>query len=160
MNSPETVELFRRLMQQEIDCAERLVKTLQREQDALSCRDLDGLEQAGLDKQVLLGEMQQRSAAHEGFLAARGLPPGRTGSTAFMQSLPANAAEHGIWQHLQSIAATCRELNQVNGKLVVLSRARTQRALEILRGTPDNAKTYGKAGLTRNSARSQFIAMT
>ncbi len=160
MSNPETIELFRRLMQQEIDCAERLAAALQREQNALSDRDLVALEQVSLDKPVLLDEMEQRAAAHEGFLTARGLPPGRAGNKAFLQSLAANAAEHGIWRRLQSIAGTCRELNQVNGKLVLLSRARTQRALEILRGTPDNAKTYGKGGLTRNSVRSQFIAAT
>lgn len=160
MISPETLALYRRLIQQEIDCAERLADVMRREAEALGGRDAASLEQANVEKLELLHEMEQRSAAHEGFLAARGLPAGREGNLRFLRGLPADAEEHGLWRRLRSAAVECRDLNLVNGSLVALRRTRTQRALEILRGAPDSAKTYGKSGLAHNAARSQLIAQT
>ncbi len=160
MSAPVTIDLFRRVMQQEISCAERLAEVLKKEQDALAALDMGVLEGLTPEKQALLGEMEQRTEAHAGFLAARGLPPGRKGTEAFLDRLAEDAAEHELWRRLRYVAGVCQEANQVNGKLVALSRARTQRALDLLRGTPDNAKTYGKGGYARNTARSQFIAST
>lgn len=157
MHSPDIIKLFRRLIEREIGCSERLEEILADEQRALTARDPQVLQEALAQKQGLLRELEQSVAAHEGFLTARRLPPGKAGTRAFLSSLPQDAPEHALWQRLQEVAVGCRENNRVNGSLVALGKVRTQRALEILCGSPDNAKTYGKAGEARNAGRPRFL---
>ena len=157
MYNPEAVELFRRLLMQEIDCAQRLMALLDEERQALGGRDAQALEQVTEAKRALLAETEQRVAAHEGFLSARRLPAGRAGTERFLSGLPKDAAERSLWQRLQELAAACREANEVNGRVVALSRIRVQRTLELLHGQPDAGKTYGKAGQSQSSARRTYI---
>ncbi len=157
MHSPETLALFRRLMEQEIDCSERLGEALATEQEALASHAPDALLTAVELKRRLTHSLEQSVSAHEGFLAARRLPPGKSGTEAFLRPLPQDAPERIVWQRLQKVAARCRDHNQINGNLVALSRIRTQRALEILQGGNDNAKTYGRAGNTRGAAAQRFL---
>jgi flagella synthesis protein FlgN len=154
---PDTLLLLRRLMQQEIDASERLGSALAAEREALGRRDPAALEAAIAGKLAATRELQQRLEAHEGFLAARGLPPGRPGTERFLSLLPADGEERRLWRRLQELARECRDGNEVNGNLVSLSRVRTQRALEILRGPADAARTYGRLGQTHCAGRSQFI---
>jgi len=157
MHDPETIALFRRLIGQEIACAEALCRVLGEEYTALAAGDPGTLERVIAAKRELLGEMEQRVAAHEGFLSARRLPPGKGGTELFMARLPPQAPERGLWQRLRELAGQCRAQNEVNSSLLCLSRARTQRALELLRGPRDGLRTYGRTGATRGGGDSQLI---
>jgi flagellar biosynthesis/type III secretory pathway chaperone len=157
MHSPETLALFRRLVEQEIDCSKRLEEALATEHAALSSPTPQPLLEALTRKQELVKEMERSVAAHEGFLAARRLPPGKTGTESFLKPLPESAQERRLWQSLQEIAGHCRDRNQANGSLVALGRTRTQRALEILHGGSHSAKTYGKSGTTRGGGAQRFL---
>ncbi len=157
MHKPEVIALFRRLLRQEIDCAERLAAAIDEERRTFGARDPAALERLTARKRELLQEMEQRVASHEGFLAARRLPPGRQGTESFMQALPPDAEEHGLWRQLRQLAERCRDGNAVNGRIVTMNRVRVQRALELLRGGADSGRTYGREGEARLSARRQFI---
>jgi hypothetical protein len=101
--------------------------------------------------------LEQGVTAHEGFLFARRLPPGKAGTEIFLNGLAPDAPERTLWQKLQRVAARCRDNNQVNGNLVALGRVRTQRALEILQGGNNTAKTYGRGGNTHNGSTQRFL---
>ena len=158
MQNPETLTLFRRLIEQEIACSERLHDILVEERQALSSHAPDPLLEAVSRKQAAIKALEQSVTAHEGFLAARRLPPGKKGTEAFLNGLPDNAPERTLWKRLQEIAARCREHNQSNGSMVALGRVRTQRALDILKGGDNSGRTYGRAGNTRNAAAQRFLA--
>jgi len=157
MHDPETTALFRRLIQQEIACAEALCRVLSDEQTALAASDPNALEQITAAKRELLGEMEQRVATHEGFLSARRLPAGKQGTELFVAGLPHQAPERGLWQRLRELAGQCRAQNEVNGSLLCLSRVRTQRVLELLHGPREGLRTYGRSGVTRSGSESQLI---
>jgi flagellar biosynthesis/type III secretory pathway chaperone len=157
MHSPETVALFRRLLEQQIACAEGLCQALAREGTALGSGTPEHVEEAATAKQELLAQMEQRLAAYEGFLAARRLPSGRRGSELFLAQLPAKAPERALWERLRELARQCREQNEVNGSLVAMCRTRAERALELLRGPGERLRTYGRAGTTRGASIPHLI---
>jgi flagellar biosynthesis/type III secretory pathway chaperone len=159
MHSPESIVLFERLIAQEIDCAQRLSDALAAERSALAAAisQPQSLQQATQLKSDLLVEMERRVAAHEGFLTSRRLLPGKQGTERFLASLPKEAALHSLWQRLQQLATACRDDNEINGNIILLSQARLRRALETLRGPTDSAKTYGRGGQTRPARHSQLI---
>jgi flagellar biosynthesis/type III secretory pathway chaperone len=154
----ETTTLLQRLLLQAISASERLLEALNRERDALVGRDPVTLEQAVAEKLSAAQEVRQRLSAHEGFLAARRLPPGRSGTERFLAGLPAETEARKLWERLQAVASACRDGNDLNGSLVALGRARTQRAMEILQGGRDPARTYGRLGQTSLGGRSQLLA--
>ena len=132
MHSPETIAMFNRLIQQAIASASQLALALEDEREALGQADPGVLTEAVEAKLARLSELEQRLAAHEGFLAARRLPPGRRGTEIFLHRLPGRAAERVLWEQLQQLAAHCRERNEVNGSVVALRTVRTRRALQVL----------------------------
>jgi flagellar biosynthesis/type III secretory pathway chaperone len=154
----ETVTLLQRLLLQAISASERLLTALNQEREALTGRDPTTLEQAVAAKLAAAQEVRQRLSAHEGFLAARRLPPGRTGTERFLAGLPVEAEARKLWERLQAVARACRDGNDLNGSLVTLGRARTQRAMDILHGNRrDPARTYGRLGQTSLSGHSQLL---
>ena len=157
MYDPETRKLFQQLLRQEVSCAERLAQLLAEERDQLTSGDPDTLIGITEDKAELLKELDRWVAAHEGFLQARRLPPGKQGSEAFLRTLPERAQEWGLWRRLQEIAAVCRDGNEINGGIVTLGHARVRRALDLLRGTSVGTTTYGRAGVSNGDKVSQFI---
>jgi flagellar biosynthesis/type III secretory pathway chaperone len=88
MTDKESVNRFRRLVQAQIGCAEKLIKALEQERLALLARDAQELTRVGTSKTTLLREMEQRLQAHETFLKALRLPPGKEGSEALLKTLP------------------------------------------------------------------------
>lgn len=157
MLDPEIRLRFRRLVETETACAERLLEVLEQEHRALLARDTAALERAGEDKVPLLRELEQRLAAHEGFLKALRLPPGKAGNLALLERLTAPGEERKLWQRLQEVAALCRDHNERNGAILAASRARVRRSLEILRGPPEATRTYGKGGETRHAGQCQIL---
>jgi flagellar biosynthesis/type III secretory pathway chaperone len=157
MHGRETTALFRRILQQETECAERLNDLLADERTALATGDLDSLGQLTAEKPALLQDLERWVAAHEGFLQAQGLASGREGSERFLSKLPDSASERDMWGRLQGLATACREANEINGSIVTLGRSRVQRALDVLRGGAQAVTTYGKAGEAKPSRAAQFI---
>lgn len=159
MHGSETLTLFRRLVQQEIDCAQRLIGILEAENRALEVQDPETLDQCSGQKQHLLVEMTRHVTAQEGFLAAQRLPPGREGMNRFIAELGEDAEERRLWRQLEELARACRDGNEINGNIITLSRVRVQRALEVLRGPGDTGKTYGREGATHLAKQSNSFGM-
>ncbi len=157
MTDKESVNRFRRLVQAQIGCAEKLIKALEQERLALLARDAQELTRVGTSKTTLLREMEQRLQAHETFLKALRLPPGKEGSEALLKTLPKDGDEWNLWRKLQELATQCRDHNEVNGSLLAASRARMERAFQILRGVPENTRTYGRGGDSQYYSDSQVL---
>ena len=153
----QTVDLFRGLLEQGLASADRLEGVLAAERNALRTGDPDALQRLTDEKLALLQDLERWAAAHERFLRAQQLPPGRQGSEMFLAGLPHAAEEHMLWRRVRQTVSACRDSNEVNGGIVTLSRARVQRALMVLSGGSSEPSTYGKAGATRSGPNPQLI---
>ncbi len=118
-----------------LESARRLLDVLEREHAALARGDAPALSDCVSEKNRLLAEI-------EGFGRAGPAPEERS----FGVESPARDPEtQRSRQNLRALLEQCAQRNRVNGRIIELSRQRTQRALAILRGQAA-ADIYGPGG--------------
>jgi len=63
----------------------------------------------------------------------------------------------GNWTQLMIVCAECRNLNEQNGAGIDLLSRHTKRSLDILKGKPEFANTYGSDGSTQSDRHSRTL---
>src|SRR5262245_5630379 len=115
------------VLKEQIACAEAMLATLGRENEALVANDADLLNAAGAEKARLVDSLealeQERKSLSDAIGA--GLAP----------SLDADAFSSPSWQTLLELIAQCKRENQRNGALVKARSEQVRVALQALRGT-------------------------
>lgn len=128
----------------ELAALREFVTLLQEEQSALLDGKGDGLAALVEKKSALAGRLTDCAGQREAALAGLGLPAGRDGMEAWLAT--AAAAARNDWQELLPLAATARNLNELNGKLIGTRLQHNQQALAALMGATERAMTYGPDG--------------
>lgn len=136
----------------ELAALREFVTLLQEEQSALLDGKGDGLAALVEKKSALAGRLTDCAGQREAALAGLGLPAGRDGMEAWLAT--AAAAARNDWQELLPLAATARNLNELNGKLIGTRLQHNQQALTALMGATAQAMTYGPDGHARPPAGS------
>jgi flagella synthesis protein FlgN len=126
------------VLKEQIACAEAMLATLGRENEALVSGDSAQLNVAGAEKARLVDslealEQERRSLCD---VIGAGLTP----------SLDADGSSGPSWQTLLELIAQCKHENQRNGALVKARSEQVRVALQALRGTEPTF--YDPSGLT------------
>jgi flagellar biosynthesis/type III secretory pathway chaperone len=122
------------VLEEQIHCAEAMLETLGRENDALLRGDAEQLNAAGASKAELVEalealERQRRSLSEA---VASGIADA------------APQAKGPEWQRLLELITECKQQNERNGALVKARSEQVRTALRVLRGSePD---LYGRSG--------------
>lgn len=58
---------------------------------------------------------------------------------------------------VDTLARTCRDLNEANGSLIRRQRMRVETTLQILRGDPDQSGVYGPSGASDSTGTSKKL---
>ena len=129
------------VLQEQILCAEAMLQTLGRENQALTKGDAEQLNAAGADKARLVETLDSLERQRRGLSDA---------VTAEVANAAAGAAHPDEWRQLLTLIAECKQQNERNGALVKARSEQVRVALRTLRGTePD---LYGRSGLAPASA--------
>lgn len=154
--SSEAATRLTTLLQQELSLTNRMLATLDLEQQALHTADQNALSTATADKQAYLVELNRASEQRQQLLSDAGLPGNRSGITQLLEAHGDNAAVE-LWQQLRAAAARCADQNRRIGLLIQRSRQITDQALHVLRhGDTGQPAAYGARGnaTTAQSSRS------
>lgn len=122
---------------------------LEREQQALIAGDVDSLMPLAAEKSEIFGRLAGLGDARNQALTAESLSPDRQGMEAWLARHPSLAGARQAWQDLLALAAQARELNRVNGNLIVTRLASNQQALSTLLAAANQAALYGPDGQAR-----------
>lgn len=126
----------------------RFCGLLEEERQALTGAHADRLPDIAGEKATLAGRLSQLEAQRDDLLAKAGLPKGRSGMEGWLASHPAAADERRQWHELLELAATARQGNGTNGRLINLLLKQNQDALSVL--VSNGAESiYGADGQTR-----------
>ncbi len=123
------------LLTQEVEALRRVLATLGAERAALEERSPDAL-------------LAASNAKAEAVAVAASLEQQRQAQTAADPAAP-TAAATGLINELKTLAAECRQQNDVNGLLIRGQRRRVEGSLNVLRGGRAATDTYGRDGETR-----------
>ncbi len=125
------------VLQEQIHCAEAMLQTLGRENEALLRGDAEQLNAAGATKAELVETLEalerQRRSLTEAVTAGVANAAAASGDTPPTE-----------WQRLLELISACKQQNERNGTLVKARSEQVRGALRALRGTdPD---LYGRSG--------------
>ena len=134
------------ILNEQISCAQQMLATLARENQALVDGDADLLNAAGAEKARLVEALDSLEHERRALSDAIGLTfAAASDKSADDSSRPAE------WRELLGLIAECKQQNQRNGALVKARSEQVRVALRALRGT--EAALYDPSGL-EHAARS------
>lgn len=113
------------------------------------------------NKKQLVAQLEQFNAQLAQVLATEKLSNGQESIKEYFKRAEtaglSPAASIGNWAQLMLICAECRDLNEQNGAGVDLLSRHTKRSLDILKGKPDSANTYGSDGSAQSDRYSHSL---
>ena len=124
------------VLNEQIRCAEAMLSTLGRENEALRDGDPERLNAAGADKAQLVDALESLEQER------RSLTEAIEANLASVASDPKGSAG---WQTLLELIAACKEQNQRNGALLKARSEQVRTALKLLRGS--EPELYDSSGL-------------
>lgn len=163
MNAPQNVASapnpalnanLSQLLKLDLQNSTRLAEVLTQERETLQQRDRSAL--AGLieEKEQLLAKLNKSALLRSQWLGQLGLPA----TPASWQNLidqQQDGTLSALWVDLDNKVKECRELNEVNGRLIGRSQQTLNKLLNILRGNKGSTQLYGRNGnaQTQNESR-------
>lgn len=142
------------MLQQELSCAQSLLKTLESEKLLLESRDLVQLQPILERKAELLTELEQLSQTRQRWQQTQGFPQTSEALLTQLQSLQnfhGAAAIDCLHQHTE-IVKKCNYYNELNGILISNSKKRNSRQLDLMRGISQEQKLYTANGATESNS--------
>jgi flagellar biosynthesis/type III secretory pathway chaperone len=147
------------LLTQEVSLLDELAGLLAREHALLVANDVDSLDQAMQDRQIVVGRLLQIEEERRALCRAHG----KSGDVTGVQQLLAWCDPRGTLKtHLANStqgAIRCRALNDKNGALVLARMRRVEGLLGALTGQrPEAPATYGPKGYTSTPRSGRVLA--
>jgi len=138
-----------------LQLAHQLHQELNREAEALKkTQQAELITRIAASKKQLVTQLEQFNSQLTQVLATEKLPNNQESIKEYFKRAEAaglsTAASIDNWAQLMSICADCRTLNEQNGASIDLLSHHTKRSLDILKGKPQIANTYGSDGRTRS----------
>ena len=137
------------VLTQEVECTERLLKSLETERSALAQRDMTALARSTEDKVAQIQALETLERERERLLAEMGFTGKVTDLNEYFQALPGKTQRlRELWQQLLANTEACRKDNLTNGGILEASRQDVEQALCILRGQAGSPSLYDPNGET------------
>jgi len=158
----KTYPITEKLILNALQLAQELHQELSREADALKkTQQAELINNIAANKKQLVVQLEQFNAQLSQVLATEKLPNNQESISEYFKRaetaglLP--AASIGNWTQLMLVCAECRSLNEQNGAGIDLLSRHTKRSLDILKGKPEFANTYGADGSTQSDRYSRTL---
>ncbi len=158
MPQPDIQQVF----QKEIECARKLLESLEQEYDALAKHHAEALEEVVRVKQERINQLEQVSRQREKLLVSfTDSNAENDEQTGRHYKFGSNKQLAGLWNELVEVAETCRDKNRVNGSIVEVVSKQSRHALDILHGIlPDTStvsELYDNTGQATKSANKRSL---
>jgi len=156
----QTYPITEQLILNALQLAQQLYHELNREADAL--KDLHQAElisSIAANKKQLVMQLEQFNTQIAQILATEKLPNDQDSIKEYFNRAEtaglSTAESVGNWTQLMLVCAKCRNLNEQNGAGIDLLSRHTKRSLDILKGKPEFANTYGSDGSAQSDRYSR-----
>jgi flagella synthesis protein FlgN len=158
----KTYPITEQLILNALHLAHQLHQELNREADALKkTQQAELINTIAANKKRLVAQLEQFNTQLTQVLATEKLPNDqesvreyfKRGQTAGLLT----AESIANWTQLMHVCAECRTLNEQNGAGIDLLSRHTKRSLDILKGKPGFANTYGADGATQSDRLSHRL---
>jgi flagella synthesis protein FlgN len=151
----KTYPITEKLIVNALQLANELHAELNCEADALKeTHPAEVINNIAVNKKLLVAQLEQFNAQLGQVLETEKLPNNQNSMREYFnrgESAGLSITETvENWMQLMLICAKCKVLNEQNGAAIDLLSRHTKRSLNILKGKPDFANTYGADGSTQS----------
>lgn len=158
----KTYPITEKLILNALQLAQQLHQELTREAEALKkSQQAELISNIAANKKQLVAQMEQFNAQLTQVLATESLPNNQEGIKGYFNRAETSglltAESTRNWTQLMLTCAECRSLNEQNGAGIDLLSRHTKRSLDILKGKPEFANTYGSDGSTQSDRHSRTL---
>ncbi len=153
--SPEFVS---QMLAQDTQTIEQLRQILLNEREALERRDHEALPPLIEAKNQTMAALGEHALQRQSWLDAAGLEHNHQGWQQWLQQHPDTQAQQAQWEQLAAEFEACRELNDVNGKVIQRAQQTIGQLLNLLRGqNNDGPSLYNAQGRSGSQSGSQTL---
>lgn len=152
----KTYPVTEQLVTNALQLAQQLLQELNQEADILKNpgQPTELLSNIAGNKRQLVEQMEQFNSHLSQVLNLEKLPNSQEGMNEYFKRAEAANLQTtnlvGNWTQLMQICADCRDLNEQNGASIDLLSRHAKRSLDIIKGKPETASTYGSNGRTQS----------
>lgn len=146
---------LRSIMMQEIECAEKLLDVLGREEGFLKERDIEGITNTASEKARLVARMEELGGQRHNMTTRSHEPK----NPAFMDSLDTRGSQalSIMWRQLRELLDRCQTQNQINGHAIQTITKYVERTVQILQGVSGAPSVYGADGETLALTATRYV---
>lgn len=158
----QTYPITEQLILNALQLAQQLYQELNREADALkNLHQAELISSIATNKKQLVVQLEQFNTQIAQVLATEKLPNDQGSIKEYFNRAEtaglSTAESAGNWTQLMLVCAECRNLNEQNGAGIDLLSRHTKRSLDILKGKPEFANTYGSDGSAQSDRYSRTL---
>jgi len=132
------------LFDEQLRAAQSLLSALEQEAEALADQQSDSLQQLAETKDGIIGHLDRLGTEVSQILTESGLAGDRDGLDRFLSG--DGSALRPQWDQLRDTLTRCRELNELNGRLLRKGHSDLQQTLGLLQAGAGNDATYAASG--------------
>jgi flagella synthesis protein FlgN len=158
----KTYPITEKLIFNALQLAQQLHQELNLEADTLKkTQQAELISSIAANKKQLVAQLEQFNTQITQVLATEKLPNDHESIKEYFKRAEntglSTAESIGNWTQLMLVCAECRSLNEQNGAGIDLLSRHTKRSLDILKGKPEFANTYGSDGSTQSDRYSRTL---
>lgn len=151
----QTYPITEKLILNALQLAQQLHQELNLEADALKkTQQAELINNIAANKKQLAVQLEQFNTQLSQVLATEKLPNNQESIKEYFKRAETagllTSESIGNWAQLMLVCAECRSLNEQNGAGIDLLSRHTKRSMDILKGKPEFANTYGADGSTQS----------
>lgn len=159
--NPQNARQLLQLLEQDKQVSQRLIALLSEERAALEKRDYSRYHELIEQKKEVLLSLDKVDRDRRVLMESMGYSVDKDGMEALISQLPAawQARFQTLWSELTSNLATCRHLNEVNGRILNHAQQAIERLMSFLRGVSPQQSIYNRQGKKGLLAGNRSLAM-
>ncbi|MCG8668790.1 MAG: flagellar protein FlgN [Pseudomonadales bacterium] len=159
--TPQKAQQFLELLKTDLRKTDELVQYLEAEKSAIQERDFDSYTSLLSQKKHLLVEIESLDRERQNLMTAMGFPGTKEGFEDFLQYVPSawKGRFEDIWSALTKKLNRCKDLNQINGKILLHAQIATDRLMQMIKGVSPNETVYRANGQRSQIGNQRSLAM-
>lgn len=158
--TPQNAQKFLELLKTDLAKTDQLVQYLEAEKSAIQERDFDSYTSLLSKKKHLLIEIESIDRNRQALMVEMGFPGDKEGFHNFLNHVPSawKTKFEDLWNALATTLNRCKDLNQINGKILLHAQIATDRLMQMIKGVSPNETVYRANGRKSQGANQRMLA--
>ena len=136
--NPQTAQKFLHVLKKDLGKTDQLLQYLEAEKSAIEARDFDAYNSLLNNKKQLLVDIESLERERRSMMQEMEFSADKDGFSEFLNHVPSSwkGRFEDLWRSLSEKLKRCRDLNQINGKILLHAQIATERLMQLIRALP------------------------